>query len=160
VFHVRAAGAQAPRTYTVEPNSHLTETWGVADLGGSTYDLSVYGPNGFYRRFKGAVSGRQHADLQVRTVYYGDANGITLEIANRASLTARVTIFNRYTSRSTTLMLSPNESDSRSWYLTRFGGWYELTVTVEHDPDFQYVFAGHLETGEDSISDPLMGGLL
>jgi hypothetical protein len=33
-------------------------------------------------------------------------------------------------------------------------------VTVEHDPGFQYVFAGHLETGDDSVSDPLMGGLL
>src|SRR4029453_1085708 len=143
VFPVRGAGAQAPRTYTVEANTHPPQAWRRRDLGGSNYDLSVFGPNGFYRRFKGAVSGRHHADLQVRAVYYGESNGITLEIANRASLPARVSIFNRYTSRATTFVLAPNESGSRSWYLTRFGGWYELTVTVEHDPGFQYVFAGH-----------------
>jgi phospholipase C len=38
-------------------------------------------------------------------------------------------------------------------------GWYDLAVTVEGS-DFEYRLAGHLENGEDSISDPLMGGLV
>jgi phospholipase C len=161
VFHVRSADSDATmRTYTVEPGSQLTETWGVADLGGPEYDLSVYGPNGFYRGFKGSVSGRHRANLHVRAAYYEPGNGITLEVTNRAGLELRVTLFNRYTSRATRVVLSPGEADSRSWYLTRTGGWYDFTITVDEDPAFQYVFAGHLETGEDSISDPLMGGLV
>jgi phospholipase C len=31
---------------------------------------------------------------------------------------------------------------------------------VDGDSQFEYRFAGHVETGEDSISDPLMGGLV
>jgi hypothetical protein len=38
--------------------------------------------------------------------------------------------------------------------------WYDLAVTVEEDAQFRYHFAGHLENGEDSISDPIMGGLV
>jgi hypothetical protein len=34
------------------------------------------------------------------------------------------------------------------------------TITVENDPHFDHRLAGHLENGEDSISDPAMGGLV
>jgi phospholipase C len=44
--------------------------------------------------------------------------------------------------------------------VTRSGGWYELVITVDGDSHFEYRFAGHLENGDDSISDPLMGGLV
>ena len=36
----------------------------------------------------------------------------------------------------------------------------DLTVSVDGDPQFEHRFAGHVENGEDSISDPLMGGLV
>src|SRR5215467_7995154 len=52
VFHVRSGNAADPvRYYTVEPSKHLTGSWN----GGSSYDLSVYGPNGFARFFKGSI---------------------------------------------------------------------------------------------------------
>jgi predicted nucleic acid-binding protein len=37
---------------------------------------------------------------------------------------------------------------------------YDLVVTVANDPGFEYQIAGHVENGEDSISDPAMGGLI
>jgi phospholipase C len=60
----------------------------------------------------------------------------------------------------TTLRLEPGESGSRSWSLERTRGWYDLTISIESDSQFEARYAGHLEDGEDSISDPLMGGLL
>lgn len=33
-------------------------------------------------------------------------------------------------------------------------------MTVLEDDAFEYCLAGHLETGKDSFSDPLMGGLV
>ena len=73
---------------------------------------------------------------------------------------ARISVFNTYTSRTTALELRPGDSEARSWSLNRTGGWYDLTITVDGDPAFRHQVAGHLETGEDSISDPLMGGLV
>ena len=97
-------------------------------------------------------------DVQAR--YDGDDNSIALEIANRAAHTANISIFDRHTSRRTRVELGPGDSGARSWSLTRASGWYELTLTVDDDPQFTYRAAGHVENGKDSISDPLMGGLV
>lgn len=37
---------------------------------------------------------------------------------------------------------------------------YDLAVTVKGDPTFEHRYAGHVENGKASISDPGMGGLL
>jgi phospholipase C len=161
VFQVRSGrGGDMPRTYTVEPHKHLNDFWPVAAIGASDYDLSVYGPNGFFRAFKGAVAGDHRADLDVRAVYDEEGSSVTLKLSNRASQVARVGIVNRYTSRRTKLVLSPGETDSSSWSLVRTSGWYDLAITVEGDAQFECHLAGHLENGEDSISDPIMGGLV
>jgi phospholipase C len=161
VFQVRSGNvADAPRTYTVEPLHHVSDDWNVAAIGASTYDLSVYGPNGFYRAFKGGVSGRHTANIEVRAVYDEESNAITLALSNRGSQIARVSVFNTYTSRTTTLEIRPGDAESKSWSLTRTSGWYDLSITVDGDPQFQHRVAGHLENGEDSITDPLMGGLV
>lgn len=50
--------------------------------------------------------------------------------------------------------------DGRRMDLPDTRGWYALVITVPSDPRFESRSAGHLENGEDSISDPGMGGLL
>ena len=50
VFHARSANAtDIPRCYTVEPRQFLTGLWPLD--ANNTYDLSVHGPNGFFRSF-------------------------------------------------------------------------------------------------------------
>ena len=39
-------------------------------------------------------------------------------------------------------------------------GCYDLTLTIERDAQFAYHAAGHVENGDDNLSDPLMGGLV
>ena len=70
------------------------------------------------------------------------------------------TVSDRYSSRSTTLKLAPGGAKALRFSLERTRGWYDLTVTVQGDAQFEYRYAGHLEDGEDSISDPGMGGLI
>jgi len=154
VFHVRSAdAAHQPRNYTVEPGRQLTDTWD----GTAGYDLAVHGPNGFFRRFKGA--GNQ-SRVDIRARYDERGCGITLDVTNRGSARIDVTIADRYSSKATRLSLRPGDSKSPDWSLSRTHGWYDLTVTVAGDHAFEYRYAGHLETGRDSISDPAMGGLV
>ena len=42
--------------------------------------------------------------------------------------------------------------------VVRTHGWYDLAVTSGRSADLRQRFAGHLENGRDSISDPAMGG--
>ncbi len=59
-----------------------------------------------------------------------------------------------YTNETLKQKLKPNETLENGWYLDRSHGWYDLTVTTESDSSFQYQFAGHVETGSDSVTDP------
>jgi phospholipase C len=161
VFQVRSGNsADMPRTYTVEPRKRLFDEWNVTLTGASDYDLSVYGPNGFLRAFKGGVSGRGRANLDVRASYDEARNRITVMISNHALQLAKVSVLDKYTGRIVKRVLEPGESVSKHWSLTRLFGWYDLVITVDEDPGFEYHFAGHLETGRDSISDPAIGGLI
>jgi len=77
-----------------------------------------------------------------------------------ATQPVEVVVSSRYGSRPTTLSLKPGDADAERWFLERTRGWYDLVVTVEGDSAFEYRYAGHIENGKASISDPGMGGLL
>jgi phospholipase C len=106
------------------------------------------------------VSGSHRADLDVHASSEEESGAVRLEISNRGSRTVRVGVRNAYTSRTMNSLLGPGDTDSKSWSLRTSGGWYDLRVTVESDPQFQYQLVGHLENGEDTVSEPAIGGLL
>ena len=157
VFHVRSGNiADAPRFYTVEPGKQLTDTWSET----STYDLSVYGPNGFVRYFKGSL-GSAAAALDIRSGYEGEGCGsIRWRITNVASTQAEVSVLNAYAGNTRTQLLHPGGRFEERLRLDEFFGWYDLIVTVAGDSTFNYRLAGHVETGQDSFSDPALGGLI
>jgi phospholipase C len=161
VFQVRSGSStHIPRTYTVEPHKSLSDTWGLASLGVSVCDLSVYGPNGFLRAFKGTVQELFRAQLDVRADCDEHENGFTLSFENRSSQTARVSVLDKYTGKIVNLIIKRKDTESNYWSLRRMYGWYDFVIKVDGGPGIEYEFAGHIETGEDSISDPLLGGVL
>ena len=158
VFQVRSGNAVDPvRTYTVEPDKSLVGTWNVA----SSYDLSVYGPNGFVRFFNGSI-GSSAAALDIGTTYgsQGGRPSIHLKIKNAAASAADVTVLDAYTGNVSLKHLNPHATFSDKLVLDQFFGWYDLIVRVGGDPNFEYELAGHVETGQDSFSDPALGGLV
>ncbi len=161
VFHVRANNAAfTPRSYTVEPHRHLHGTWDVRAMGGTQYDLSVHGPNGFFRSFTGDAFGPHAPNLDVRMGDETLRHGVVMEIANHAAETARVRIVDQYTGQHVLEVIKPGETESRRWSLRHTFGWYDLVVTLDDVPGFEYHYAGHVETSEHSMSDPAMGGCL
>lgn len=156
VYHVRSGNTPTgPWTYTVEPYAQLADQWKFTD-GQSTYDLSVYGPNGFLRTFKGNVAGKDHANLEISTSCDDAHSGITLRIANRAAAT-QVSILDAYSKEKISHDLKPGEIFTKHWPLTHTFGWYDFTLEVETDSSFQRQIAGHIETGRDSMTDPAIG---
>jgi phospholipase C len=157
VFQVRSGNPADPvRYYTVEPGKALTGTWNVA----STYSLSVSGPNGFVRYFNGSV-GAGVAVLDVVVRYdIGNAASIGWKITNIGANRAEVSVLDAYTGNSSTRLLESNASLVDKLSMDQFYNWYDLIITVAGDPTFKYRLAGHVETGEDSFSDPALGGLV
>jgi phospholipase C len=148
VFQVRSGNsAHHPRSYTVEPRKEIMDAWSIAGVGASDYDLSVYGPNGFYRGFRGGISSRHRARLEVQAAYDERNSAVALTIANPFVRFMQVRVSDADRSRARTLVLGPRESVHEAWSLVRPGGWYDLTILVEGDSHFEYRYAGHLGTG-------------
>jgi len=57
-----------------------------------------------------------------------------------------------------TFTLAPGTSKTLRWSLADTSGWYDLAVRDLADAAYLRRFAGRLESGRDSVSDPAMGG--
>jgi phospholipase C len=160
VYQVYTSSGQfAPRTYTVAPNTAISDTWNYARISLNQYNLLVFGPNGFYRVFKGSF-GAVSANLQIRVTYNINENGISLEVTNANSVLVPLRLFDYYTQQTMQRSVEANMSFNEFWSLATFYGWYDITIETDADPTFQARLAGHLETGEDSMTDPALDGSL
>ncbi|MDB4976422.1 MAG: phospholipase phosphocholine-specific [Myxococcaceae bacterium] len=161
VFHVydRLALERAPRRYTVEAGKQLTGRFDLTVEG--AYDLWVLGPNGFHRHFVG--SARPSGGLGSPELRVGYDTGLGNLYAVLHNPSARAQTFqitaNAYFDESPArVLVAPNAQTARYWWLLRSGHWYDFTVTLLDVPGYARRFAGRVETGRPSISDPVMGG--
>jgi phospholipase C len=157
VFQVRSGNDQSgPWTYTVGAHDELGDTWSFKATHQTDYDLTVYGPNGFLRTFEGRL-GENAADLAVRVHYEPDRLTVVLEIQNGGHRLERIRIRDAYTGEHATRFLDAGETFAQRVALEASFGWYDLAIEVDSDKQFSRRFAGHLETGRDSMTDPAMG---
>lgn len=159
VFHVydRHHLDRAPRRFTtgVGVSGPLVVDWDCRP--GEPYDLWVLGPNGFHRHVAGTAS---TSEVQARLETDGDRNAVTLTLHNPGHLTRRLDV--RPMAYGSALMakavaLAPGVTITERWPLSATGGWYDLAVRIPGDEHFLRRFAGRIETGRDSITDPAMG---
>jgi phospholipase C len=155
VFQVRSGSAlQPPRSYTVSPNSQLSDAWNYAGLALGAYDLSVYGPNGFFRAYKGTVNQATSTNIQSEIAYDIASGGVTLTAKNSGTAARQLQVLNVYTSATVVRELNAGAMFQQFFSLREYYGWYDLVLTVESDLAFRQQLAGHLETGKDSTTDP------
>ena len=154
VFQVRSGDGQSgPWTYTVGAGDETSDIFAVTN---GSYDLLVYGPNGFLRTFAGGL-GSGSANLTVRAIYDKESEGITLVIQNNGTSAEKISIFNAYSGKTDTREIQANHSATYVSHLHQSSGWYDLSVRVGSDRCFQRQLAGHVETGRPSMTDPAIG---
>jgi phospholipase C len=157
-FQARSSSVlQPPRSYTVAGNTTLSDAWDYALLGVIPYSLSVYAANGFFREYQGGLIADVSANVQTAIEYQIAKGGVTLSAVNAGKMTCSLQILDVYTSQSTTANLAPGAHYEQFFGLSKFHGWYDFVLTVPEDQAFRQQLAGHLETGEDSVSDPAIG---
>lgn len=169
VFHVydKLDLTAIPRRYTVESRRRLVDSWDCASDG--SYDLWVLGPNGFHRHFSGDASPAANtrrrrwpdrgAEPEVEVSYDEREAQVLVTLINRGrepctfSIEANAyrrfpPISARVVARSRTRISLPVRESAR---------WYDFTATVVGLAGFERRFAGRIENGEASFSDPAMG---
>ena len=148
-FNLYAARGGEPRFYTVEPGRFVQDR--IAQKGG--YDLSLFGPNGFLRGFRGD----EGVEPEAYAVF--DRGSLAISLSNQTSMALDVDIAPRAYLKGPArrVRLTPGAGQTVSWNLGPSRNWYDFIVTCPQAPAFQRRFAGHGEDGRPSISDPLLG---
>ncbi|MGE8689638.1 MAG: phosphocholine-specific phospholipase C [Achromobacter sp.] len=158
VLHVydRLHLERGPRRYTVEAGKQLSGVWDAgADAG--RYDLWVLGPNGFHRHCAGRLTAPAQHGLEVRARHDGGGARLRLSVRNAGSQACTFTIEDQaYGRPSATQTLEAGLEAVYAWPLDDNGGWYDFAVSLAEDPAFLRRFAGRVETGKPSTSDPAM----
>ncbi|MFF5125785.1 phosphocholine-specific phospholipase C [Streptomyces syringium] len=139
-----------PWTYTTEAGKQLSDTWNSAYSKG-THDLSVFGPNGFLRTFKGPGNA---AGPEVTARHDAGSGRIALTLTNPGSTACRLTVTNAYCGKRETFTVRAGGRVVHTVDLRDSRRWYDLSVTSDKDATFLRRFAGHVETGEPGVSDP------
>jgi phospholipase C len=163
VFHVydRLHLDRLPRRFTVEPHKHLSDTW-QSDGDAAEYDLWVLGPNGFHRHFVGTLAAASDTwgQPEVRVLYDELRGGIYFKLRNPgpASVRFQITPNAYFAAHAQTIEAQPDAEEGHYVPLDRTGHWYDFSVTLSNSPTYLRRFAGRVETGQPSWSDPALGG--
>ncbi|MGW2183799.1 phosphocholine-specific phospholipase C [Streptomyces sp. NPDC001732] len=150
-FQVRSLKrTDGPWTYTAAAGKPVSDSWNSVYSGGS-YDLTVHGPNGFLRVFKG---NNKVAEPEVTARHDADTGGLGLTLTNPSAADARLTVSNAYGGGSRTFTVPAGATVEQSVDLGATRRWYDLTVVVEGDTGYLRRLAGHVENGQTGTSDP------
>jgi len=139
--------AGAPYSYTIGAGHRIAVT--LANPG--TYDLSLHGPNGFFRHFAGSPAttlrveeqgDRDLGELTLRITHGNHRRPVVVNVANAYGAKRHVTL----------------DGTSEITIDTRHsGGWYDIALTTPSDARFGYQLAGRLESSARLTSDPQLG---
>lgn len=158
VFHVydRLRLSHVPRRFTVEAGRTLAASWEAPD---GRYDLWVLAPNGFHRHFAGDLGPQTAAAQEVDFLLHADSDECEIVLRNRASAPVAYRFqANSYVDQAPWLItLQPGQTARRRWLVQGSGNWYDFSLRIPAQPLYLRRWAGRIETGRDSISDPAMG---
>lgn len=164
VFHVydKLNLGRLPRRYMVEAQERLEDDWAAMTDNAGLYDLWVLGPNGFHRHFKGDLNrlrARNAPEPEVRVGYDVHRGDIYLKLRNEGERSCVFTIqAMAYRHDGPWIVrVKGNGDEEQHWSIDDSGYWYDFAVTCDADPSYYRRFAGRVETGRHSVSDPAMG---
>lgn len=168
-------------SYAVAPGDELSGSWLPSDFENDTYKLEVYGPNGFFRSFRGngqdpslhieeaytpaegagaskARTGMTQNGLPAFATGSMLADRLNLKVRNTGNDPVRVRLIDQgYGNPVQETDIPPQ--DERVMVVPTAGsyGWYDLRILAEGYGDFEQCFAGRVETGALRKTDPVMG---
>jgi phospholipase C len=151
--------------YAVAAGDSVRDSWNLADFENGRYHLRVYGPNGFFREFLGnAEDPMIEARCDLSRDHKNNPNGnLVLSLSNLDSEhTQQLEIIDHsYKTITSEKMLGtagkPGDRTLVVLNLSPNFGWYDFSIKISGNANFEKRYAGRIETGKESFSDPFMG---
>ena len=149
-------------SFAVSAGDSVTYSWPVEAFENKLYHLRLYGPNGFYREFAGNEADpllEANCRHETETRNKKPTGNIVLTITNAEPLKPlHIEIKdNAYGKKSIKKVLAKAGDESIVLNLKSSYGWYDFSIKVAGFDDFEKRYAGRVETGKESFTDPFMG---
>jgi phospholipase C len=152
--------------YAVKAGDTLKETISIKDFDEQEYDLRILGPNGFYRHFTGKQNqSKKHISVkpQVNGLLSKSFTGnivVYLENKEEGKALNFQIVDNSYQSRLRTIKVLAKEKSTVILDLAKNDGWYDFSIVELENKNYTNRYAGKVETGYVSKTDPLMAGVI
>ncbi len=82
-----------------------------------------------------------------------------MQLKNNGDVCTVTVVDNAYKAMYPAKQLAAGEQTTLTIPSAKNQGWYDLSVRVNGHDGFEVRYAGRIETGRDSISDPYMGNI-
>ncbi len=147
----------------VQAGDSLAFDWPLDHFEGGEYHLRVYGPNGFFREFTGSV---QDPSIELECAYEkaGEPNqrlsgNVEFSVTNNSTDESwKIALADRaYGNVPTSVVVRPGTTEKIIVPTSSSHGWYDFSVQVQGANSFGRRYAGRVETGLPSKTDPWMG---
>jgi phospholipase C len=149
--------------FAVKSSDSIEYSWPLNEFENNMYHLRVYGPNGFYREFKGSSHDPMiniFCEYQLSAISKGKLTGsIEIIMHNTTSSSYTISIAdNVYKNPPIKTILQPDTGNVIIPIdLSKNFGWYDISVKIIGNVIFEKRYAGRVETGEQGFTDPYMG---
>ncbi|MGJ1417530.1 phosphocholine-specific phospholipase C [Sphingobacterium multivorum] len=148
--------------YAVAPGDKLEDNYRLSAFEDQAYHLRVYGPNGFFREFQGDM---QHPGVKIDCQYERNSmhskqatGNLLIHLENTSDKTATIQVKDvSYGQTLSSLTLNAGERKTKIVDLSNSYQWYDILLEAKGYANWSERFAGHIETGKVSNTDPLMG---
>ncbi len=141
-----------PHRYTIEAGKALSDSWPTHS---GSFDLWVYGPNGFVREFTGEPVAGLPGLPRISLQYAPSRQALEINILNTEAVAYTITVVANayYPDDPQSYRVAAGSAVMHPWPLAASYNWYDFTLS---GPMFAHRFAGRVETGEPSVSDPAL----
>ena len=166
--HDYAPYPQGPWRYTLDAGqTHVAGQWND-NLGRELYDLAVHGPNGFYRRFAGRLRDDDKPVFDAVGVTVAEAAGqLVVTMTNAADAPAELVLAfapayvrGEILPARRVLIVGGRTAQTVRIDVAVADHWFDFTLTQAGRPEWLRRYAGHVETGAPSRTDPGIGPMI
>lgn len=153
-------------SYAVSAGDQLSDAINLSDFEHGIYHLCVNGPNGFFRKFKGDAHDpilKLNCNYETSGLLTKKGTGnvqLVLENEGKTALKVRISDNAYKNNHAKEITLKANGKATILIDLSKSSGWYDFSVQITGNQHFIRQYAGHVETGAETITDPYMGGVI
>jgi len=149
-------------SFATEAGDHVNYNWNLNDFEDSKYHLQLHSANGFYREYRGNEKNKVTINASYGLKKNNQENHLKLIIHNQNKNGQIECIITdpTYQKSSQTSLVSAGEKVIIEIPVEKYHNWYDAEIRIKGDENYFRKFAGRIEDGFPSMTDPLMGGVL